>query len=269
MLTGPLTELGLPIPITIALPPPEDRAFADVWSALGGELKPSIDLVVIAPLDTGQRFQTGPPVSIPPTIDLGGSNGWPAREAKSGLNGYQTPASWQAGQGRLVLAGGGSGAGDADATDADDADAQDADSGGGRRRGRGSKSAAGESKTGGRGAAGTAKSGSGESGSGGSGSSGSGSGGSGGAAGAKAEGDGPGGASPWEVATSWADAMAPLGSAESGGPGPGQGEASAGTPAPPTKSAGAAATGSARKTTGGRPGPRVAMTRVRQTKKKS
>ena len=39
VLTGPLTELGLPIPITIALPPPEDRAFADVWSALGGELE--------------------------------------------------------------------------------------------------------------------------------------------------------------------------------------------------------------------------------------
>ena len=45
-----------------ALPPPEDRAFADVWSALGGELKPSLDLVVSAPVDTGQRRETGPPV---------------------------------------------------------------------------------------------------------------------------------------------------------------------------------------------------------------
>lgn len=83
VLTGPLSDLGLPIPITIALPPPEDRAFADVWSALGGELKPSIDLVVITPLDTGQQFHTGPPVLRPPQISLGGSLGWPSREARS------------------------------------------------------------------------------------------------------------------------------------------------------------------------------------------
>ena len=52
-LTGPLAELGLSVPLTIALPPPEDRSFADVWSALGGELKPSLDVVVSAPTTTG------------------------------------------------------------------------------------------------------------------------------------------------------------------------------------------------------------------------
>jgi hypothetical protein len=50
LLTGSLADLGLPVPMTIALPPPEDRAFADVWTALGGELKPSLDVVVTAPL---------------------------------------------------------------------------------------------------------------------------------------------------------------------------------------------------------------------------
>ena len=49
LLTGPLADLGLPVPVTVALPPPEDRSFADVWSALGGELKPSLDIVVSAP----------------------------------------------------------------------------------------------------------------------------------------------------------------------------------------------------------------------------
>ena len=93
VLTGPLTELGLPIPITIALPPPEDRAFADVWSALGGELKPSIDIVVSTPLDTGQSFHTGPPVEVPPRVSLGGSYGWPTRETKS-RNGVE---KWPAG----------------------------------------------------------------------------------------------------------------------------------------------------------------------------
>ncbi len=68
------------MPVTVALPPPEDRAFADVWSALGGELKPSIDVVVSAPVDTRQRYETGPPVTVPPLVSLGGSTGWPPTE---------------------------------------------------------------------------------------------------------------------------------------------------------------------------------------------
>jgi Pvc16 N-terminal domain len=52
-LTDRLAEVKLPIPLTVALPPPEDRALSDVWSALGGELKPSLDLVVISPFQAG------------------------------------------------------------------------------------------------------------------------------------------------------------------------------------------------------------------------
>lgn len=84
LLAGPLAELGLPVPLTIALPPPEDRAFADVWSALGGELKPSIDVVVTAPVDTGQRFPVGPPTLVPPVVSVGGAHGWPGREQRGG-----------------------------------------------------------------------------------------------------------------------------------------------------------------------------------------
>ena len=80
LVTGSLAELGIAVPVTVALPPPEDRAFADVWSALGGELKPSIDVVVSAPVDTQQRYETGPPVTTPPRVSLGGSNGWPPTE---------------------------------------------------------------------------------------------------------------------------------------------------------------------------------------------
>jgi uncharacterized protein DUF4255 len=57
MLTGSLRELEMPVPLSVALPPPEDRAFADVWSALGGELKPSLDVVVSAPVDSGRRAE--------------------------------------------------------------------------------------------------------------------------------------------------------------------------------------------------------------------
>ncbi len=86
-LTGPLADLGLPVAITVALPPPEDRSFADVWSALGGELKPSLDVVISAPTDTGQQYVAGPPVERPPTISLGGSGGqgWPPREDRQRL----------------------------------------------------------------------------------------------------------------------------------------------------------------------------------------
>ena len=69
LLTGPL-RMGLPVALSVALPPPEDRSFADVWSALGGELKPSLDLVISAPIDIGQASPAGPPVEAPPTVVL-------------------------------------------------------------------------------------------------------------------------------------------------------------------------------------------------------
>jgi hypothetical protein len=81
VLPGTLANLGLPVPVTIALPPPEDRSFADVWSALGGELKPSLDVVVSVPTDSGQRPETGPPVTEPPRVSVAGLGGWPPREA--------------------------------------------------------------------------------------------------------------------------------------------------------------------------------------------
>jgi hypothetical protein len=81
LLDGPLAELNLPVPLTVGLPPPEDRGFADVWSALGGELKPSIDVVVSAPINTGQQFDVGPPVTAPPVFNFGGSGGLGAPEA--------------------------------------------------------------------------------------------------------------------------------------------------------------------------------------------
>jgi hypothetical protein len=84
LLSGPLAAMGIPVPMTIGLPPPEDRAFADVWSALGGELKPSLDIVVSAPVETGQTFEVGPPVTEPARLSIGGSDGWPPREQAGG-----------------------------------------------------------------------------------------------------------------------------------------------------------------------------------------
>ncbi|RDG36133.1 DUF4255 domain-containing protein [Streptomyces corynorhini] len=62
-LTGTLQEIGAAVPMSIALPPPEDRSFADVWSALGGELKPSLDLVISVPVTASPTYTVGPPVT--------------------------------------------------------------------------------------------------------------------------------------------------------------------------------------------------------------
>ncbi|GJJ23275.1 DUF4255 domain-containing protein [Mycolicibacterium mageritense] len=80
VLTGSIAALGLPVPVTVALPPPEDRSFADVWTALGGELKPSLDVVVTAPTDTGRSFPAGPPVAKPPVLQTSGLDGTVPRE---------------------------------------------------------------------------------------------------------------------------------------------------------------------------------------------
>jgi hypothetical protein len=87
LLTGPLADIGLPLPVTIALPPPEDRSFADVWSALGGELKPSLDVVITAPTDTGQHYLAAPLVTAPHRIGIGGVGAWPPEESRQKANG--------------------------------------------------------------------------------------------------------------------------------------------------------------------------------------
>jgi hypothetical protein len=71
LLSGQLAELEQAVTVSIALPPPQDRSFADVWSALGGELKPSLDLVVTAPADGGRSMAAEKPVQEPLAIGMG------------------------------------------------------------------------------------------------------------------------------------------------------------------------------------------------------
>ncbi|WP_329494527.1 DUF4255 domain-containing protein [Kitasatospora herbaricolor] len=55
-LSGALAQLGLPLPYTVAAPSAGSRGPADLWPALGGELKPSLDLVVTAPIAGVRRL---------------------------------------------------------------------------------------------------------------------------------------------------------------------------------------------------------------------
>lgn len=70
VLTGALAAQGVPVRVSIALPPPEDRALSDVWSAMGGELKPSLDLVTLVAVDARGPAAVGPPVRESPRFDI-------------------------------------------------------------------------------------------------------------------------------------------------------------------------------------------------------
>ena len=74
-LGGDLDEAELPVYIEVGQPESQERSLADIWTALGGELKPSLDVVVIAPVVVGQSAPYGPPVTAGPTIGLASTNG--------------------------------------------------------------------------------------------------------------------------------------------------------------------------------------------------
>ena len=74
-LTGALAALGLTVPITVAAAPAESRSLADIWSALGGELKPSLDVVITAPFPAYPEYDAGPPVTEGSAVRVRGVDG--------------------------------------------------------------------------------------------------------------------------------------------------------------------------------------------------
>jgi|GEM_PF-308353 hypothetical protein len=88
LLAGGLGSTGKPVITAVAMPPTEDRSISDVWSAMGGELKPSLDLAVIAPFDPGRVEEAGPPVVEQPRIAVSrpgtSTEAVPTRKGKGG-----------------------------------------------------------------------------------------------------------------------------------------------------------------------------------------
>ncbi|MER7921996.1 MULTISPECIES: DUF4255 domain-containing protein [unclassified Streptomyces] len=83
-LPGSLGQLGLTVPISVAGIQTESRSLAEIWSALGGELKPSLDLVVTAPFPAYPEYDAGPPVTEGAAVRLGGFDGTePAPEERA------------------------------------------------------------------------------------------------------------------------------------------------------------------------------------------
>jgi hypothetical protein len=85
-----LATAGARVPLMVGLPPPEDRGFADVWTAMGGELKPSIDVVVDTPLLSGLGPVVGPPVEEGLHVDLTDTQGG---GADTGRRRHEAPAA--------------------------------------------------------------------------------------------------------------------------------------------------------------------------------
>ncbi|MFJ3913778.1 uncharacterized protein DUF4255 [Streptomyces sp. 2132.2] len=77
-LPGSLRALNLSVPLTVAGIQTESRSLAEIWSALGGELKPSLDLVVTAPFPAFPEYDAGPPVTEGAMVRVSGVDGDPA-----------------------------------------------------------------------------------------------------------------------------------------------------------------------------------------------
>jgi hypothetical protein len=72
VLVGALADQPYALITHVGLPPPQDRNLSDVWSALGGELKPSLDLLITAPFDASRMAAVGPPVKAEPVVKVSG-----------------------------------------------------------------------------------------------------------------------------------------------------------------------------------------------------
>jgi hypothetical protein len=70
ILAGSLADLGRPIVTQVGLALDEDRMYSNVWGALGGELKPAVNVVCTAPFDVSRSLPVGPPVTEEPRITV-------------------------------------------------------------------------------------------------------------------------------------------------------------------------------------------------------
>lgn len=71
ILAGSLEGSPRPVITQVAIAIDEDRMYSNIWSALGGELKPAVNVVCIAPFDVSRSLPFGPPVTEEPRISVG------------------------------------------------------------------------------------------------------------------------------------------------------------------------------------------------------
>jgi Pvc16 N-terminal domain len=91
VLAGLLAEEPHPILVRVAMPAAKDHSLADIWSALGGELKPSLSLVVTVPFDSGRVRAAGPPVLEPLGVRVIGPEPRATRDGEGNVGEPATP----------------------------------------------------------------------------------------------------------------------------------------------------------------------------------
>lgn len=70
LLSKDLLAVGMPCGLTVGSSPATERSAADLWPALGGELRPSLDIVVAAPALPGAAVDVAPLVLAPAVVTL-------------------------------------------------------------------------------------------------------------------------------------------------------------------------------------------------------
>lgn len=89
VLEGSLADEALPILVTVGIPPPPERSIGEIWSAMGGELKPSVELVLSVPFALDELRPAGPPVEESPRIRIDAQGG-PSETVDGRGDGAQT-----------------------------------------------------------------------------------------------------------------------------------------------------------------------------------
>ncbi|MEU8934275.1 DUF4255 domain-containing protein [Streptomyces sp. NPDC048409] len=69
-LPGALGALGLPVPLSVSGTPAASRSLAEIWSALGSELRPSLDVTVTAPFPARSDHTAGPRITEAPAVHM-------------------------------------------------------------------------------------------------------------------------------------------------------------------------------------------------------
>jgi len=69
-----LDDLESPLQVLLAYPPPENRQVSDVWASLGGDLKPSLDLVITIAIFDDTLFKIAQAVMEPMRLKAVGVN---------------------------------------------------------------------------------------------------------------------------------------------------------------------------------------------------
>jgi hypothetical protein len=58
-----LSSIGMPVLLEVGKPPPDNRQISEVWTALGGELKAALEVMVTAPITSDPVPVEAPPAS--------------------------------------------------------------------------------------------------------------------------------------------------------------------------------------------------------------